>query len=229
MTTPDNTFSFSKPIPSSQPGWPADASSQESSPEILRFEDSQPPAEAPTCSTESESESNVSATELIDTIIRTAHLLRGVLADHFAEFGLSNVRYSVMKMVEADNSGGCSQANLAGHLKQSESSISTLVDRMRSDALLYRLPSQTDRRKKVLMLTEKGRGLLRSIDACHETRMRELLQNIDAGQLDMLVGQLATSLAEFSASNSCQRTPLTDRRDPWSRHSDELDQLRRSA
>jgi len=176
-----------------------------------------------------DSGSETSATERIDTILRTAHLLRGVLADHFAEFGLSNVRYSVMKMVEADNTGGCSQAKLAGHLKQSESSISTLVDRMRSDALLYRLPSQTDRRKKVLLLTEKGRGLLRAIDGCHETRMRELLQDIDAEQLETLVGQLATRLTKFTSTDSRDGSTVNDRRDAWSQHSDDLDQLRRSA
>ena len=213
--------------------FPADAtppaetvSEADAAPEILRFEDS---ASSGTQTRTQEPQTAVSATELIDTIIRTAHLLRGVLADHFAEFGLSNVRYSVMKMVEADNTGGCSQANLAGHLKQSESSISTLVDRMRSDALLYRLPSQTDRRKKVLMLTEKGRGLLRSIDGCHETRMQELLQDIDAEQLETLVGQLATRLAEVASVDSCHRSPRVDDRNIWSRSSDESDQLRRSA
>ncbi|MEO1993726.1 MAG: MarR family winged helix-turn-helix transcriptional regulator [Planctomycetaceae bacterium] len=209
-----------------QPVWEMGSSGQESSPEILRFEDSNPSVDQACLE---DSRSQTSATELIDTILRTAHLLRGVLADHFAEFGLSNVRYSVMKMVEADNTGGCSQAKLAGHLKQSESSISTLVDRMRSDALLYRLPSQTDRRKKVLMLTEKGRGLLRAIDGCHETRMRELLQDIDAEQLETQVGQLATRLAEFSSTGSCHRSTVNDRRDAWPQHSDERDQLRRSA
>ena len=226
MTNPEDGVRFTYPAAATPAAWEMGPSQADAAPEILRFEDS---ANGTAQSKPSEAQAAVSATDLIDTIIRTAHLLRGVLADHFAEFGLSNVRYSVMKMVEADKTGGCSQANLAGHLKQSESSISTLVDRMRSDALLYRLPSQTDRRKKVLMLTEKGRGLLRSIDGCHETRMQELLQDIDAEQLGTLVGQLATRLAEFSSVDSCQRSARVEERDSWSRSSDEADQLRRSA
>ena len=55
---------------------------------------------------------------------------------------------------------GCSQADLANELQQSESSISTLVDRMRTSRLLYRLRSKVDKRRRVLMLTDQGRSLL---------------------------------------------------------------------
>ena len=84
-----------------------------------------------------------------------------------------------MRTIQNAAESGCSQADLAEYLQQSESSISTLIDRMRSDNLLYRLPSTTDRRKKVLKLSDRGRELLGAIAACHEERMRNLLEQIN--------------------------------------------------
>lgn len=121
----------------------------------------------------------IPAGEVVESLIKAAHVLRGVLADHFAEFGLSDVRYTVMRLIQGSAATGCSQADLAEYLQQSESSVSTLIDRMRTDNLLYRLPSATDRRKKVLKLSDRGRELLAAIEACHEQRMQTLLDRIE--------------------------------------------------
>ena len=126
------------------------------------------------------------ASEIVQHVLRAAERLHGLLAAHFSQFGLNEIRYEVLRAVDARSQEGCSQTELADHLDQSESSVSTLVDRMRKDGLLYRLRSKTDRRMKSLMLTEKGRQLFTSARERHDERMNELLQSVDPVHVSML-------------------------------------------
>ena len=137
------------------------------------------------------------ASEIVARVIKAAGRLHGLLASHFSQFGLNEIRYEVLQIVDAASQEGCSQAELADRLDQSESSVSTLVDRMRKDGLLYRLRSKTDRRMKSLMLTDKGRQLYSSARACHDERMSDLLKAVDpvhVSMLNMLLKLLAGEL-----------------------------------
>ena len=120
---------------------------------------------------------SIPAGELIEQIQRAAQLLKNRLADHFQSFGLNEIRYTVINMVQESSPHGCSQTDLADALSQSESSISTLVERMRSDNLIYRLRSKIDRRKRVLILTEHGHKILHQIEDCHTQRLEQMMKN----------------------------------------------------
>ena len=121
--------------------------------------------------------------EIISDILRSAHRIRGVLAAHFAEFGLSDARFAVLQIVRDALPRGCTQTELAERLQQSESSVSTLVDRMRAADLLYRLRSKSDRRKCLLVLTDHARETLDKLEVCHHERMAELLSCYKTEQL----------------------------------------------
>jgi len=142
------------------------------------------------------------AAEIVDLLLRSAHLLRTILTAHFSEFGLNDVRHAVLSRVRAASPVGCSQTELAEQLNQSESSISMLVERMRNDGLLYRLRSKTDRRKRVLMLTPQGRQVLEQIDSCHNRRMDNLLRQFDSGQKQSFSALLELLIAELSKRNA---------------------------
>jgi DNA-binding MarR family transcriptional regulator len=162
--------------------------------------------------------------EIVSAILRAAGKLRGLLSIRLAEFGLNDVRFSALEIVERSSAeGGCSQTELAERMEQSESSISTLVDRMRTSRLLYRLRSKADKRRRVLMLTEQGRDMLMRAREAHASHMEELFRGFDGGQresfgklLDDLVASLARLqsqlIAEKAASsgNAAQtsRNPL---------------------
>jgi len=188
---------------------------------ILSFQDS-----ADAASEANASESQIPAAEAVEAIIKTAHVLRGVLSDHFAEFGLTDVRFTVMRLIAEADASGRSQADLANYLQQSESSISTLIDRMRSDNLLYRLPSATDRRKKVLKLSERGRELLDAIQSCHADRMEEMMKKLsweDPAQFRRQICSLAAQLTEMNRSGNilstlkAAATPVQAVPDSWRR------------
>lgn len=141
------------------------------------------------------------AVEIVDNVLRAGHRLRVVLASHFEEFDLNDVRHAVLQIIDnASVTGGCSQSQLAEALQQSESSISTLVERMRTSGLLYRLRSKSDRRRHVLMLTDRGRELLRRVNQCHSQRMTALLHGFDPMQIEILgtlLKQLVNHLAQI--------------------------------
>jgi DNA-binding MarR family transcriptional regulator len=123
--------------------------------------------------------------EIVSDILRAAHRIRGALASHFGEFGLSDARFAVLEIVR-NATQGCTQTELADRLQQSESSVSMLVDRMRAADLLYRLRSKSDRRKCLLMLTDHARETLAKLERCHHERMAELLSGFSCGQLHEL-------------------------------------------
>ena len=145
------------------------------------------------------------AEQLIDQIQRAAQILKSRLAEHFQTFGLNEIRYSVMRMVHDSAPHGCAQTDLADALNQSESSISTLVERMRTDNLIYRLRSKLDRRKRVLILTERGQSILQQIEQCHAERLEQMMKNFRPEQrveLSQLLDELLSHLEAKSKSTA---------------------------
>ncbi len=138
------------------------------------------------------------ASDIIENILRAAHRLRGLLAAHFGSFGLSDVRYSVLRIVRDHAPLGCTQAEVAHRLDQSESSVSALIERMRESSLIYRLRSKTDRRKRVLILTDLGRRLLAETELQHGKRSAELLSQIELPQLEQLALSLRSLCDELA-------------------------------
>ncbi len=115
------------------------------------------------------------AVDIVDNVMRAAHRLRGLLNSHLGQFELTDIRYAVLQAIRETASNGCSQKDLSNRLNQTESSISTLIERMRQSGLLYRLPSTVDRRRKVLLLSELGRETLAKAEEFHSRRVAALL------------------------------------------------------
>lgn len=150
------------------------------------------------------------AADAVESLLRVTHRLRSVLGPHFAEFELSEIRFVVLRMIR-DAENGCSQRDVADHLMQSESSISTLIERMRRDGLIYRLTSATDRRRKTLMLSERGRALLTSAEQPHAHRMHLLLHSLSSDERQSLCDLLRRVDVDVTA---CAETP------PWTSKTD---------
>jgi DNA-binding MarR family transcriptional regulator len=147
--------------------------------------------------------------EIVAEVLRSAHRIRGVLASHFAEFGLSDARFTVLQIVRDSLPRGCTQTELAERLQQSESSVSTLVDRMRAADLLYRLRSKSDRRKCLLVLTDHARDVLDKLERCHHERMAGLLSCYRGDQLHELAVLLKILDSELTRREMAGTDPPT--------------------
>lgn len=129
-----------------------------------------------------EDNSDETAVAIVQNVMRAAHRLRAILNSHFGQFELTDIRYAVLQAIRETASNGCSQKDLSNRLNQTESSISTLIERMRQSGLLYRLPSTVDRRRKVLLLSELGRETLAKAEEIHSRRMAALLTCFNTGE-----------------------------------------------
>jgi len=149
---------------------------------------------------------------IVAEFLRTAHLMRCLLSSHFAAFGLTETWFTVLEVLSRSAQDGCSQAQLAVEIGQSESSVSTLIERMRSHGLLLRLRSKSDRRRHVLVSTEQGRTIYSAVRECHHQRTTHLLSGLRANELGTfsdLLNRLGTELARLKSSGDAGEMPNT--------------------
>src|SRR5262249_16848456 len=76
-------------------------------------------------------------------------------------------------------SGTCSQTELATYLLQSESNLSTLLDRMKKDGLISRVRSQSDRRVALIGLSAVGREALARADQARQRVATPFIRAVD--------------------------------------------------
>ena len=113
--------------------------------------------------------------------------------------------YAVLKTLASTPDGGCSQAELAGHLGLSESNVSTLIERMDRDGLVSRLRSKADRRKRVLSVSPAGRLMLSRVELNQSKWAAQMLNGISGSQRSTLIAllrQLGRSLENASLGES---------------------------
>jgi MarR family transcriptional regulator for hemolysin len=147
-----------------------------------------------------------SSGELVEMMLRLGQRLRGHLDTRFGTFGLSDARFAALSVIREAAPAGCTQAHLATKLGQCESSISTLVERMRSSRLLYRLRAKSDRRKRVLMLTDDGRQLFDQGLAARDREADALFNRISAEERQQLATLLGRLFASLDAIGEPERT-----------------------
>lgn len=137
------------------------------------------------------------ASETLDRLLRAAAHVRTRLGEFLEQYALTEVRYSVLATLSAAAQTGLSQAELAEQLMQSESNISTLIERMQQDGFVDRLRSDTDRRKRVLLLSPNGQRLLERVEIAKRGWAVRLIRGVpadDRSTLGLLVRQLGESL-----------------------------------
>lgn len=130
-------------------------------------------------------------------LLRTAECLTALLQAPTARAGLNESRYNVLNVLRHKDSGTCTQTELATLLLQSESNLSTLLERMRLDGLISRVRSESDRRISLIGLSAAGReALLRAVQA-RARAVAPIFKALDeqrAGELRESLGQLVRQL-----------------------------------
>ncbi len=159
---------------------------------------------------------------LLERLVELAKRIRERLAERCEAEGVSDSRFAVLRAVAGVNAEGCSQTELAAQLGLSESNVCSLVERMRSGGLLYRFRCKKDRRKSVLLLTERGRELVDAVSRAQEIETESLLSVLDGAQqrelwhlLERLhrhldaASQLAVPSAEIAGRNRGGESPVS--------------------
>jgi DNA-binding MarR family transcriptional regulator len=154
--------------------------------------------------------------ELVELILRSANILRGVLAPALAQLGLNDARWAVLQAVRGTGMDGCSQIELAQELQHSESNVSTLLERMRSDGLISRQRSAADRRKSLIQLTPEGDALLAQVLGSPLFRTHVLFAGLvptERHALRLALEALLRDWIRFPSGNDSHRTSAPNRED----------------
>jgi DNA-binding MarR family transcriptional regulator len=133
--------------------------------------------------------------------MRGADCLTAALVACTASAGLNEARYRVLSALSGIRTGESSQSELAGVLLQSESNLSTLLERMSADGLITRARSVSDRRRSLIQMTPAGREALARADDARSAAIAHLMREFPPEQaehlalgLQRLVGELERSL-----------------------------------
>jgi DNA-binding MarR family transcriptional regulator len=138
--------------------------------------------------------------ELGSLLSRTAICLAALLQGPTATAGLNESRYNVLDALRRIPAGVCTQSRLAAGLLQSESNLSTLLERMRHDGLISRARSETDRRKSSIGLTRGGREALDRADLARNRETATILKVLDEGQHAAVRGALRLLLQRLEGA-----------------------------
>ena len=138
---------------------------------------------------------------LTQRLLAAADALRSALSEHSSKFGLNESRVGVLQTLRSFGTDGCSQTELAQALSLSESSVCGLVDRMQSDGLIYRFRSRKDRRRSLLMLSDKGSDLIIRIDVGRREQIEKFLSQYTEAEQTLLSQLLKRLCVEDAAED----------------------------
>jgi MarR family 2-MHQ and catechol resistance regulon transcriptional repressor len=132
-----------------------------------------------------------------ELLLRAAECLTALLQSPTAQAGLNESRYHLLDALRRKGAGLCSQTELATQLLQSESNLSTLVERMRQDGLISRVRSESDRRVALIGLSEAGCQALARADQARHRAAKAVLNVLDERGEQALVEALRKLLIKL--------------------------------
>ena len=110
------------------------------------------------------------------------------LQDRLRPAGLPIEQFRILEALVKD--GVCSMGELAAYALVEPPTLTKIVDRMVSDALVYRSPDPHDRRRVLILLAPAGKGVyntLRNVSTAQERRLTKQLSPEKAEELRALL------------------------------------------
>ena len=123
----------------------------------------------------------------------TARAWRQALDRRMKDLGLSQASW--LAIATLAKSDPMSQTELARELGVEDPTMVAMIDRLVKGGYLLRVPSETDRRVKIVQLTERGQDIYTQLRAVADPFRHELLGGFDQEQL----GAMAQFLEDLQA------------------------------
>jgi DNA-binding MarR family transcriptional regulator len=121
-----------------------------------------------------------------DLELRITRIWSSVLRPTFSE--LSRTSTSVLATLR--DRGPCRVTELAAREAVAQPTMTTLVGRLEREGLAERRPDPADGRAVQVAITDQGRALLRRLQARRAAAMAARLEQLDAGQRELLAAAL---------------------------------------
>jgi MarR family transcriptional regulator, lower aerobic nicotinate degradation pathway regulator len=104
------------------------------------------------------------------------------------ERGLALIQHAVLAAL--DDLGPLSQQQLADSLDFDKSHLVAQLDRLEERGLVKRMPDQSDRRRKQLLLTAAGKALVGELEPLARRSQKDLLDSLSADERRTLISLL---------------------------------------
>lgn len=141
-------------------------------------------------------------------LIRRCHQIAVALfLEELQDLNLTPIQFAILAGV--DNHPDIDQISLAGLVACDRTTIGNVVERLEGRGLLTRTVDDTDRRVRLLRLTDDGRAVLADARPCTETIQQKLLAPLTEAERQQFVS-LLTRIAD--AHNETSRAPLVTAR-----------------
>ena len=124
-------------------------------------------------------------------LLRTADTLWNASRVFFVRWNLSPSQFNVLNLLY-DQPKGCSQIELGRLLVMHRSNVTGLIDRLEARGLVCRRDSSTDRRAFKVMLTPKGKKLIRQIQPHYHKAAEEVWSSLPLKRANQLITELMT-------------------------------------
>ncbi|MFT7773121.1 MarR family winged helix-turn-helix transcriptional regulator [Roseateles sp.] len=129
----------------------------------------------------------------------TTRIWRQALDRRLKDLGVSQAGWLAIANI-AKSRDALSQIELANRLNVEGPTVVSLVDRLVKAGLVERVPSETDRRIKHVVLTEAGQAIYAKVKAVADAYRKEMLAGIDKDRLLAAAGVLEELQAKVEAS-----------------------------
>ncbi|WP_327369524.1 MarR family winged helix-turn-helix transcriptional regulator [Streptomyces sp. NBC_01217] len=139
--------------------------------------------------------------------LTVAHQARSAVDQHMATAGLSLSRTKLLQLLARH--GAMHQSELAEALGRAPRSVTQTVEALERLRLITRATDPTDRRRKTVDLTDKGRSALAAGEQTGRQALRHVFGALDAGQLTDLETLLARTRVSLDDSVT-PRPPALD-------------------
>jgi DNA-binding MarR family transcriptional regulator len=134
--------------------------------------------------------------KLEENLMSASRIMVNMLAESLMRVGEEQISVPQFRILDMINSLTDKPTEIARMLDVSPPAISFLLERLEEKGLIERNLGTADRRRIELVLTEKGIGLVRRVNAYRKKNLKKVLQPMDADSRS----QLESSLAAFTES-----------------------------
>ncbi len=114
-----------------------------------------------------------------------------ILAESLLQAGYGNVSLHQFRILDMVWDGGVGPSELARLLGISPPAVTVLLERLENEGMLRRSPGSRDRRRVDLELTERGRELVRKVNARRRALVNKVLEGMEGSELESMGRGLA--------------------------------------
>lgn len=139
-------------------------------------------------------------------VLMTANMLERSFTEQIAPYGITHRQWQVLGWLALE--GSLCQTDLAERMQIEPATLVRVLDRMERDHWVTRVPSPTDRRKKMITPTQRAKPIWEKVAECGRRVRERAAKGLTKAQLESLRHMLNSVQANLASNNQKTRNPI---------------------